>query len=159
TPPAAPPTQPLLWKPVPAAIAIGAGFLGTLLGLCLGIVITITHRDGTSTVIHAPDGSDVSVRADADARNGGEPPTEAKPSHAKNGATSYEARESLSTPARYGGAGRRQTPQEALAEWPQSSGTSFLDRLGRPTPSKVQQTQNHLKQIGLAFHNFHDMFG
>ena len=54
-------TQPVWYRPVKLYVAIAAGFVGMLLGLCLGIIITIKNPDGSKTVMHLPPGSKVEV--------------------------------------------------------------------------------------------------
>ncbi len=48
-------------RPVPTYVAIGAGFFGALLGLLMGIVITITYPDGTKVTIPVTPGSQVAI--------------------------------------------------------------------------------------------------
>ena len=54
-----PKTQSFLHRPVRLYKAIAAGFFGMVVGLCLGIIITITNPDGSKTTITIPDGSKV----------------------------------------------------------------------------------------------------
>ena len=54
-------TQPVWYRPVKLYVAIAAGFVGMLLGLCLGIIITIKNPDGSKTVMQLPPGSKVEV--------------------------------------------------------------------------------------------------
>ena len=58
---AKPKTQPFLRRPIPVYKAIAAGFFGMVLGLCLGIIITITNPDGSKTTLSIPDGSKVEI--------------------------------------------------------------------------------------------------
>ena len=60
-PSAEPQTQPFFHRPVQLYKAIAAGFFGAVVGLCLGILITITHPDGTKTTITVPDGSKIAI--------------------------------------------------------------------------------------------------
>ena len=63
-------TGPLLFRPVPAFVAVAAGLLGVAAGIALGVLVTIEHPDGSVTRIDAADGSKVSVE---------QTPTEASP--------------------------------------------------------------------------------
>ncbi len=56
-----PRTQSICSRPVRLYVAIAAGFVGMLFGLCLGIIITIKNPDGSKTVMHLPPGSQVEV--------------------------------------------------------------------------------------------------
>lgn len=56
-----PQTQSFLHRPTPVYKAIAAGFFGMVLGLCLGIIITITNPDGSKTTLSIPDGSKVEI--------------------------------------------------------------------------------------------------
>lgn len=62
-------TQSFLSRPIPVYKAIAAGFIGMLLGLCLGIIITITHPDGSKTTLSIPDESKVEIAESSKASN------------------------------------------------------------------------------------------
>lgn len=64
-------TQPVWYRPVKLYVAIAAGFVGMLLGLCLGIIITIKNPDGSKTVMHLPPGSKAEVSEGEGAVPGG----------------------------------------------------------------------------------------
>ena len=64
-------TQPVWYRPVKLYVAIAAGFVSMLLGLCLGIIITIKNPDGSKTVMQLPPGSKVEVSEGEDAVPGG----------------------------------------------------------------------------------------
>ncbi len=68
-------TQPWFLRPVPVSLAIGAGFLGLVLGLILGIVIVIKYPDGTTVTAPITPGTDVSLK---------EVPNEPPPGQADN---------------------------------------------------------------------------
>ncbi len=58
------PTRPKGWmsRRVPVPVAIAAGLLGILVGLCLSILIIITNPDGTKSILRLADGSRVEIR-------------------------------------------------------------------------------------------------
>lgn len=60
SPPSAIP-KPLLKRPVPLGMAVAGGLLGLFIGVCLGIVITITNPDGTKSILQLALGSKVEV--------------------------------------------------------------------------------------------------
>jgi serine/threonine protein kinase len=60
-PSAEPKTQSFFRRPVQLYKAIAAGFFGAVVGFCLGIIITITHPDGTKTTLTIPDGSKIEI--------------------------------------------------------------------------------------------------
>lgn len=56
------PTKPSwLKRTVPTSFAIGAGFMGILLGVCLSIIILITNPHGTKTLLQLAEGSKVEI--------------------------------------------------------------------------------------------------
>ncbi len=59
---AKPATQHWMKRTVPFPVAIAAGLLGVLLGICLSIIIVISNPDGTRTLIQLAEGSKVEVR-------------------------------------------------------------------------------------------------
>ncbi len=63
---AKPKTQPWMKRTVPSYVAIAAGFLGVMLGVCLSIIIVITNPDGTKTILQLAEGSKIEVREGAD---------------------------------------------------------------------------------------------
>lgn len=63
---AKPKTLPWMQRTVPSYVAIAAGFLGVLLGVCLSIIIVITNPDGTKTILQLAEGSKIEVREDGD---------------------------------------------------------------------------------------------
>lgn len=52
---------------VPVSVAIASGFIGMLLGIALGVIITIKYPDGTKAQIDLPPDSQVAVQYTADA--------------------------------------------------------------------------------------------
>jgi serine/threonine protein kinase len=56
-----PQTQSFLHRPVAVYKAIAAGFFGMIVGLCFGILITITNPDGSKTTLSIPDGSKLEI--------------------------------------------------------------------------------------------------
>ncbi len=54
-------TESFWHRPIKFYIGVASGFLGLLIGLSLGIIITITNRDGTKTTVTVPDGSKVEI--------------------------------------------------------------------------------------------------
>lgn len=63
---AKPKTQSWMKRTVPRYMAIAAGFLGVLLGVCLSIIIVITNPDGTKTFLQLAEGSRIEVREGGD---------------------------------------------------------------------------------------------
>lgn len=59
-------TQSWMKRTMPNYVAIAAGFLGVLLGVCLSIIIVITNPDGTKTILQLAEGSKVEVREGGD---------------------------------------------------------------------------------------------
>lgn len=53
---------PFFQRNVPMSIAIAGGLTGLILGVCLGIIITITHPDGSKTVIEPSEDSRVEIQ-------------------------------------------------------------------------------------------------
>ncbi|QDV27530.1 protein kinase domain-containing protein [Aureliella helgolandensis] len=52
-------TQPLLFRRIPVWCAVAAGFSSFVLGVCLGVLITIRYPDGTESTFEVPSGSQV----------------------------------------------------------------------------------------------------
>ncbi len=61
-----PKTLPWIERTVPSYVAIAAGFLGVLLGVCLSIILVITNPDGTKTILQLAEGSKIEVSEGAD---------------------------------------------------------------------------------------------
>ncbi len=59
--------QPTMKAPSSNLKAIAAGFLGLVVGIVLGIIITITNPDGTRSLLHLPDGSKIEISQSPDA--------------------------------------------------------------------------------------------
>ncbi|QDS96026.1 Serine/threonine-protein kinase PknB [Roseimaritima multifibrata] len=49
---------------VPIAFAVATGFLGFLIGIAFGVIITIKYPDGTQAKIDVPPGSEIAVESD-----------------------------------------------------------------------------------------------
>ncbi|MAG93939.1 MAG: hypothetical protein CMJ48_09345 [Planctomycetaceae bacterium] len=61
-----PEPKPMLQRRVPLLAAIASGLIGVLVGVALGIIITIKHPDGTTTQVEVPRGAAASVDKDGD---------------------------------------------------------------------------------------------
>ena len=69
-------------RPIDRFKMIAAGFLGGLIGFCLGVVITINHANGTKTVVTVPDGTNIEIAETADANPHFQPTTNSTPENA-----------------------------------------------------------------------------